>query len=302
MRRMKIPFAFLGMLAAACVSSVQAAWQYHLPETGLLPSAASFSLLAPAGERHHSGDSLGLQTAEMTIPFADPRRSNIGDWYLNAALDMEFDSLSGVHSLQLDEKKLYSFTLPLSFIHPMERGHRLILTAAPHLATDFNGAAHSFGMGGYAVYRFYCTESLEASAGVVCMPNESYWWFVPIAAFDWRPTPDWCVSLKGFRLQAMRNMGHGLSLGAFARGIGGSWAVHGEQGTRLLRVRSLAAGGRAEWNFAKEGETKRILFADAGFSFYTATETIRFSDRSHTESMHHYHPAPYVSVGADFRF
>lgn len=299
---MKTPFAFCAMLAAVWVSAAQAAWQYHLPESGLLPSAASYSFLAPAGERHHGGDSLGLQTAEMTIPFADPRRSNIDDWYINACLDMEFDHLSGAHALRQDAQNLYTFTLPLSFIHPMQNGHRLILTAAPHLATDFNGSAHAFGMGGYAVYRFCNTEKLEASVGVVCMPNETYYWFVPIAAFDWKPTQDWCVSLKGFRLQAMRAMGRGLSLGAFARGIGGSWATHGEQGTRLLRVRSLAAGGRAEWDFSKPGQTKRLLFADAGFSFFTAAETIRYSDKRHTESMHHYHPAPYVSFGADFRF
>lgn len=299
---MKTPFAFCVMLVSACVSAAHAAWQYHLPETGLLPSAVSYSVLSPAGERHHGSDSLGLQTAEMTIPFADPRRSNIGDWYLNACLDMEFDHLSGVRSLHLDEQNLYTFTLPLSVIHPMTNGHRLILTAAPHLATDFNGSAHAFGMGGYAVYRFYNTEKLDASVGVVCIPNETYRWFVPIAAFDWRPKQDWCVSLKGFRLQAMRDMGRGLSLGAFVRGIGGSWATHGEQGTRLLRVRSVAAGGRVEWDFSRAGQTKRILFADTGCSFFTAAETIRFSDKRHTEEMHHYHPAPYVSFGADFRF
>lgn len=299
---MKCPFSFCVMLVAACVSAAQAAWQYHLPSTGLLPSAASYSFLAPAGERHHGSDSLGLQTAELSIPFADPRRSNIGEWYINAALDMEFDHLSGAHSLRQDEQNLYTCTLPLSFIRPMANGHRLVLTAAPHLATDFNGSAHAFGVGGYAVYRFYHTETFEASAGFVCMPNETYYWFVPVAAFEWKPTPDWCVSLKGFRLQAMRNMGNGLSVGAFARGIGGSWATHGEQGTRLLRVRSLAAGLRTEWDFSQEGKTKRILFADAGFSFFTMAETMRFSDKRHALETHHYHPAPYVSFGADFRF
>lgn len=294
--------AVLVSVLAACAPSAAAAWQYHLPSTGLLPSAASFSYLGAAGERHHGEDSLGLQTAEMTIPFADPRRSNIEDWYLNAALDMEFDHLTGANALNLDEQHLYTFTLPLSVIHPLSNGHRLILTAAPHLATDFNGSAHSFGMGGYAVYRFYHTEKLDASAGVVCMPNESYWWFVPIAAVEWKPTPDWYVSLKGFRLQAMRELGHGLSLGAFARGIGGSWAVHGEDGTRLLRVRSLTAGARLEWDFSQAGQTKRILFADAGASFFTSAETLRYSDKRHTEEMHHYHPAPYLSFGADFRF
>lgn len=299
---MKAPFSFCVMLGMACVSAAQAAWQYHLPETGLLPSAASYSFLAPGGERHHGEGSLGLQTVEMTLPFADPRRSNIGDWYINACLDMEFDHVSGTHSLGLDEQNLYAFTLPMSVIHPMEHGHRLILTAAPHLATDFNGSTRSFGMGGYAVYRFYNTERFEASAGVVCMPNETYWWFVPIAAFDWRPTQDWSVSLKGFRLQAMHQMGHGLSAGAFVRGIGGSWAVHGEDGTHLLRVRSMAAGARAEWDFSQEGQTKRILFADAGFSFFTMAEKMRFSDKRHATETHHYHPAPYISFGADFRF
>lgn len=299
---MKSLFVFAVLLGAACVSVARADGQYHLPDTGLMPSAVSYSFLAPAGERHHGDDSLGLQTVEMTIPFADPRRSNIGDWYINACLDMELDHLSGAHCLRQDEQNLYTFTLPISFIHPQENGHRLILTAAPHLATDFNGSSRSFGMGGYAVYRFYNTETLEASAGLVCMPNETYWWFVPVAAFDWRPSPDWCVSLKGFRLQAMRDMGKGLSVGAFARGIGGSWAVHGEDGTHLLRVRSLAAGARAEWDFSQAGQTKRILFADAGMSFFTMAEKMRFSDKRHSTEIRHYHPAPYVSFGADFRF
>lgn len=258
-------------------------------------------MLAPAGERHHGAGSLGLQTVELTIPFADPRRSQIEDWYINAALDMEFDHVAGT-SLRLDDANLYAFTLPLSLIHPMPRGHRLILTAAPHLATDFNGSACSFGMGGYAVYRFVTTETLDASAGFVCMPNESYWWCVPIVAFEWKPAEDWCIALKGFRFQAMRELGQGLSLGGFVRGIGGSWAIHGNEGTRLLRVRSVAAGVRTEWDFAREGETKRILFADAGFSFFTMAEKIRYSDKRHATEMHHYHPAPYVSLGADFRF
>lgn len=299
---MKISSAFWVMLGAVCVSGAQAAWQYNLPDTGLLPSAASYSFLAPAGERHHGEDSLGLQTVEMTIPFADPRRSHIGDWYLNACLDLEFDHLSGARSLRQDVQNLYTFTLPLSFIRPMENGHRLILTAAPHMATDFNGSTRSFGMGGYAVYRFFNTETFEASAGVVCIPNETSWWVVPVAAFDWHPSPDWSITLKGFRMQAMRDMGHGLSVGAFARGIGGSWAVHGEDGTHLLRVRSLAAGARVEWDFSQEGQTKRILFADAGMSFFTMAEKMRFSDKRHSTEIRHYHPAPYVSFGADFRF
>lgn len=299
---MKNPFAFCVVLGAALVSAAQAAWQYHLPSTGLMPSAAAYSYLAPAGERHHGEDSLGMQAAELTIPFADPRRSNIDDWYINAALDMEFHHLSGVPALALNEPNLYAFTLPLSFIHPMERGHRLIMTAAPHLATDFNAPSRSFGMGGYAVYRFLTTETLEVSAGFACMPNETYWWFVPIAAFDWKPTEDWRVALRGYRLQAMRELGRGLSAGVFVRGVGGSWAVHGDDGTHLLRVRSVIAGGRAEWDFAKEGQTKRILFADAGFSFFTMAEKMRFSDKRHATEIHHYHPAPYVSFGADFRF
>lgn len=293
----------LSVLACLCwLSPAQAAWQYHLPNTGLMPSAASFSCLASVGERHHGDGSLGLQTAEMTIPFADPRRSNIGEWYVNAALDMEFDHLSGAQSLGLSEPNLYAFTLPLSFIRPMEHGHRLILTAAPHLATDFNGSAHAFGLGGYAVYRLIATERFEASAGVACMPNESYRWIVPVAAFEWIPSEDCCVSLKGFRLQAMRSLGQGVSVGAFVRGIGGSWATHGADGTRLLRVRSMALGARTEWDFSREGETKRILFADAGFSFFTMAEKRRFSDMRHATEMHHYHPAPYISFGADFRF
>lgn len=299
---MKTPLAFCTLLMAVCVSSVQAAWQYHLPSTGLLPSAACYSFVGAAGERHHGEGSLGLQSVELTIPFADPRRSYVDDWYLNACLDMEFAHLTGARTLGLEESNLYAFTLPLSVIHPMAGGHRLVMAAAPHLATDFNGSGHAFGMGGYAVYRFFNSEKLDASVGFACMPNETTWWFIPLATLDWKPAPDWCVSLKGYRLQAMRDLGGGLFAGAFFRGIGGSWAAHSADGTHLLRVRSLAAGARTEWDFSRAGQTKRILFADVGVSFFTAAEKLRFADKHHSTEIHHYHPAPYLSFGADFRF
>lgn len=289
-------------VAAALLSTARGAWQYHLPSTGLLPSAAAAEFVATAGERHNGGGSLGLQNYTFTVPFADPRRSNWNDWYINACLDAEVTHLSTSGALVPDGATMYSFTLPMSVIHPMSGGQRLILTLAPHVATDFNGPAHAFGMGGFVDYRLFSTDSFSASVGTVCMPNETYYWFVPFATFEWNPTPDWELSLKGFRFQAMRQLGHGLAAGAFARGIGGAWATHGEAGTRLLRVRSLALGGRAEWDFSQPGQTKRILFADVGATVFTMAQKLRYDDLRNSESMHHYHPALYVSAGADFRF
>lgn len=299
---MKTLIAFCVLLMIACFSSAQAAWQYHLPSTGLLPSAACCSFVGSAGERHHGEGALSLQSVELTVPFSDPRRSYIDDWYLNACLDMEFTHITDARALGLEASHLYAFTLPLSAIHPMKNGRRLLLTVAPHLATDFNGSGHAFGLGGYAVYRFHNTKNLEASAGFACMPNETAWWFVPLAIFDWKPAPDWCVSMKGYRLQVMRELSDGLSAGAFMRGIGGSWASHNADGTHLLRVRSVATGARAEWDFSRKGQTKRILFADIGVSFFTEAEKLRFADKRHSTEIHHYHPAPFLSFGADFRF
>lgn len=289
-------------VASAVLSQAQGAWQYHLPSTGLMPSAAAVDYVASAGERHHGSDSLGYESYTLTIPFSDPRRSNWNDWYVNVCLDAEMTHVSTSGSLMPDSSKLYSFTLPMSVIRPMAGEKRLILTLAPHIATDFNGPAHAFGIGGYADYRFYTSDKLSASLGVACMPNETYFGLVPFATFEWKPAPDWECSLKGFRFQAMRQLGHGLAAGAFARAVGGAWATHESEGTRLLRVRSLAVGGRTEWDFSAPEQHKRILFADVGITVLTMAEKLRFSHLREAESMHHYHPALYFSVGADARF
>lgn len=295
---------FLGVmfLLTVCLMPTQAAWQYHLPSTGLLPSSASFTMLAPAGARHNAGESMGMVTWETTIPLSDPRRTSYNDWYFNAFLDAQLTHCSATGAYLPDSRRLTTLTLPLSAIHPLPQDHRLILTLAPFIATDFNGPAHSASMAAYADYRFLCTERLSASLGMGCMPNELRYWVVPVLSFEWKPTPDWCISYQGVHFQAMRHIAHGASLGLFARGDGGSWATHDAEGTRLLRLRTLVAGTRAEWNFARPGERKRILFANVGCSLLTSAEKLRYGHLRESESMHHYHPAFYVSAGVDFRF
>lgn len=277
-------------------------WSYNLPETGLMPSAAEVTVWSDMSERHGKASSLGMQQYDLTIPLSDPRRTNFGPWAFNAALDMEITSLHASGSLQLRKDELYNFNLPLTVIRRMEQGRRLALTLMPSISTDFSSGWNGVALAGAADYLLFESENLTYSVGLLVMPQRLYWGAAPFFSAEWKPTHNWTVKLKGYRLEAMYSFTPRFSAGPVLMGAGNSWAVRTERGNQLFTVRSLVAGVTGEYDFSAPGQRKRIIKATVGSTLTTTAELNRMDSGKHTVEAHHYHPGLYVSVGMDCRF
>ena len=145
---MKHILSFCMLVGAA--GSASADWTYHLPETGLMPSAASVTVWSDMSERHGKSSSLGMQQYDLAIPLSDPRRTQFGPWAFNASLDMEITALHASGSLQLRKDELYNFNLPLTLIRKLENGRRLALTLMPSVSTDFSSGWNGVALAGAA--------------------------------------------------------------------------------------------------------------------------------------------------------
>lgn len=276
-------------------------WHHEMPESGMMPSYLSAEFTSHMGERH-GGSTMSWQQASLCLPLADPRRSGGRDWMFNASLNANVTRVNTSGSLVVQNDVLYHFSVPVAAIMPRSNGDSMVLALSPTLDSDFAHSSHSFHINVMGTYRVKYSESFAYALGLAYAPYAGAWSVMPLLAFDWNPTPEWSVMLSGYSLRAMRDMGNGLSLGAFVKGAGGSWAVEREQGTRQLRVRSLVVGATAEYDFSQPGQTKRIISCSVGSILTTAVDVCRFnSDRDRDES-HHYHPGLYVSAGVDFRF
>ncbi len=297
-------YVFSVMLASlsAVAGAQEPAWSYELPETGLMPSAFSLDFVSSMRERHGGASHFGLQNVNLTIPLSDPRRSSVRGWSLNAELSSTITFVDAEGTLNLQSDTLHKFTLPVSFIRDTAGGHRIILAAAPTVASDMESFSRCFDLGLYGSYTRKVNESFSFTLGLAAYPNFAPYFAVPVFGFEWKPAEDWTVTLKGYRLSAMKSVTERFSVGPFIGGRGGMWAVETRRGARLMDVRSLVAGICAEYDFSSAGQRKRILTASIGS---TLTSTVRFyeygGDRNADES-HHYRPGFYASFGVDFRF
>lgn len=287
---------------SAMTGKVMAGWSYNLPESGLMPSAAEVTVWSDMSERHGKASSLGIQQYDLTIPLSDPRKTNFGSWAFNAALDMEITALHASGSLQLRKDELYNFNLPLTVIRNMEQGRRLALTLMPSVSTDFSSGWSGLALAGAADYQLYKSENLTYSVGLIILPQRLYWGVAPFFSAEWKPTHNWTVRLKGYRLEAMYAFTPRFSAGPVLMGAGNSWAVRTERGDQLFTVRSLVAGITGEYDFSAPGQRKRIIKATVGSTLTTTAELNRMDSGKHTVEAHHYHPGLYVSVGMDCRF
>ncbi len=281
--------------------SMYSDWNHKLPESGLFPSYFSLEGVSSMSERH--GDSsLSWQKVGLSIPLADPRRSGGKDWNFNASFNAEVTFMDTCGAFDLRRNELYTLSLPLSVIVPEEDGDFLIFAVAPSAASDFVHRAHSFHVNMLLSYSVKYSETLTYSVGLGHSPDATVMGVMPVFSFDWKVTPEWNVKLNALRFSVMRDMGDGLSVGVFANGAGGSWAVNTEQGTRMLRVRSLVAGFTAEYDFSKPGETKRIVTMSVGSTLMTSADVCWYNSDLDRVEGHHYHPGLYVSSSVDFRF
>lgn len=295
------PYLTMMLMGAAAVPAA-AGWDYNLPDTGLLPSAAEVTVWSDMTERHGKGSTLGMQQYDLSIPLSDPRRTNFGEWAFNAALDMEITALHASGSLQLHKDELYNFNLPLTVLKRLSNGRRVSLTLMPSVSTDFSSGWNGVALAGAADYQLYRSETLSYSVGLVVMPQRLYYGVAPFFTAEWKPTHNWTVSLKGYRLSAMYAFTPRFSAGPVLMGRGNSWAVRTERGNQLFTVRSLVAGITGEYDFSAPGQRRRVITATLGSTLATSAELNRMDSGKHTVEAHHYHPGFYVSVGVDYRF
>ena len=277
-------------------------WSYQLPETGMLPSAASVTMWSDMSARHGKASSLGLQQYSLTIPFSDPRRTHFGKWAFNAELDMALTTIHASGNLVLHHEELYSASLPLTLLRGLSQNRRLSLTLISNYATDLSAGWDGLDIGGAAMYRMYHTDTLSLTGGLLVMPQRLEYGALPYLKVEWKPTDDWCMTLSGYRLDALYSVTPRLAVGPFLKGDGNTWAVHSIRGTELLSVRSLIAGVAVQYDFAAAGQTKRIVKAELGSTLTTTARFQRIDSGKHTTELHHYHPGLYASVGVDFRF
>ncbi len=291
----------LALASLAVTEASQPVWQHQLPETGLLPSAFSTEIVTEMRERHgHSR--LGMQTASLTIPLSDPRRSSVAGWAFNASFDTELTLIDAEGDFSLQHDTLGEFTLPLSLIRTESDGNRLILALAPMLATDFDELTRGLDLGAVASYTVRRSENFSYSLGLGVAPRMARYGVVPFIGFEWRLPQDWTLSLKGYRLSAMHAFSERFSAGPFVAGTGGTWAVSTDEGSRILRVQSLVLGVAGEYDFSGEGQRKRLITASVGSTVATSARFYRRGSSSHSVEAHHYHPGLSVSLGVDCRF
>lgn len=287
--------------ASVLAETVYSDWHHNLPESGFVPSFASFEMTSNMGERH-GGSTLGWQKFGLCVPLADPRKSGGADWMFNASLnaDVTFMDADGVFDLRKNE--LYNITLPVAAIVPRHNGDSIIAVLAPSLASDFVHSSHSFHLNFLFSYSVKHSETFSYSVGLGHSPDATVYGLMPVFSFDWQMTPEWSMRMSGFRWAVMRRMDDHLSLGAFMDGAGGSWAVNTRYGTRMLRVRSLVLGLTGEYDFSEPGETKRIATLSIGSTVATSARLCRYNRDLDCEEGHHYHPGLFVSGAVDFRF
>lgn len=277
-------------------------WHYNMPETGLLPSYVHATYLSSMRERHGGTSHLGMQKYALTLPLADPRQSGGGGWMFNAQIDFKMTLLDTEGSLALPHDELYQIGLPLALIRPESNGNRLTLGLAPEIASDLSGAGHCADLALFGEYRIKANDRFTYGVGVGISPRFATYGAVPFLSFEWKPDPDWNISLKGYRLSALYQASSRWSIGPFIESTGGIWMVETDEGDRVFRIRSCVVGVTGEYDFAQQGQRKRIITVSLGSTVATTAE---FCDRGWThdaQQSHHYRPGLYAALGVDFRF
>ncbi len=292
----------LASLASAGAQDLAPAWSYALPDTGLMPSAFSCDFASSMRERHNGASHFGMQSVNLTIPFSDPRQSSLYGWAFNAELASTISYVDAEGTLELSSETLYKFTMPLSFIRGMGEGRRLVLAAAPTVASDLERGARCFDLGLFAACTKPVNERFSFTLGMAAYPRFARYYAVPVFGFEWKPTEDWTVTLKGYRLSAMNALTERFSAGVFAAAKGGVWSVETERGARMLNVQSFVLGVTGEYDFSAPGQRKRIITASLGSTLATSVRFHEYHGERHADEAHHYRPGLYASVGVDCRF
>lgn len=291
------------ILALLLIQSAWAeTWSLRMPGTYLLPSYARATYVSRMHERH-GGSHLGWQEYTLNLPFTDPRRSHFGRWMLNVQGNAGVSLLDVGGNLDLRKNELLDFSVPVTLIRPLARkGDRISLTAMPRYAGDAAHSARSWDLGVVADYTRRHSSSFTYSLGLAASPRFADYAVVPYFAFKWQATPEWQVSLRGFKLSALYKVSERLQLGPALGSEGGTWMVDTPAGERVLRIRSLTAALLAEYDFTGAGQSRRIIVASVGTTLATRAEICRRNASHDSEAGFHYKPGVVISAGVDFRF
>lgn len=294
-------FASILLTVAGVAQAATTGLTYHFPSTGVLPTAGSFEMFSYLHERH-GGHSLAMQKYELNLQLSDTSRSGYRDWKFSLSLDSEITHMHA-GGFDLRKRELYNFALPCTVIHRFKSGNSMIAALAPTLATDFVKWNRAWCLNGMFQYKIKSSEHFSYGFGVVLAPRMFSWCVIPAFSCEWTPNENWRLKLGGGKLAVMRNLGSGWSAGLFAAGSGGSWAVATDDGdTRIFRVRSLVAGATVEWDFSREGQSRRVLSTSVGMPVVTTAEFCRFNANKKTLGKHHYGTGVYAAAALDFRF
>lgn len=289
-------------LSAGIASAVSIPMHVEMPATGLFPSHACTEFTTRMGERH-GGSDLAWSRVDVTLPFLDPRKSNLGDWAVDAHVDLQATLFSTGGELDLRRNELYSAALPVSFIRTARYGDdRLVLSLAPAAASDFAGTARYFDVAAAAVYSDKVQENFSYSVGLLVSPRFASYGLVPVLGFRWQLAPQWEIVLSRYKLSALYQGSERLQVGPFVAVRGGSWMVDTPEGDRIFRVSSLVAGITAEYDFHRDGERKRIAYVSIGSTIATKAGYYRRNFKKDDIEIRHYQPGFYAAVGVDFRF
>lgn len=290
------------VLALACASIAQAdVWSLRMPDTLALPSYAKATYISRMGERH-GGSHLGLQEYTLNIPFTDPRKSHVGNWWINLQGNAAVTIMDVGGGLDLRKDELFEFSVPVTVIRPLSGGDKFMFTAMPRIASDGVHPSRAWDLALVAEYCVRQSESFSYSIGLASSPRFADYVVVPYFSFNWQATPDWLVRLRGYKLAALYRVSDRLMVGPTLGGEGGSWMVDTPAGQRLLRVRSLALALTAEYDFSRPGQTRRIITASVGSTLATSAEICRRNAGHDSQASFHYKPGVVISAGVDFRF
>ena len=288
--------------ASGIARSIYTDWHHDLPESGFVPSFASFEMTSNMKESNGGGSTLRWQKYGLCIPLADPRKSGGAEWMFNASLNADVTIMDADGAFDLQRNDLYNINLPIAVIVPRSNGDTIVAVVSPAVASDFKSNAHCFHLNFLFSYSVKHSETFSYSVGVGHSPDATVYGLMPVFSFKWQMTPEWLMQMSGFRFSVQRQFDERLSLGVFADGSGGSWAVGTEYGTRMLRVRSLVLGATAEYDFSSAGETKRIVTLSLGSIVTTYAQFCRYNEDLSREQGHHYKPGLFVAGTVDFRF
>lgn len=171
---------------------------------------------------------LGITEIETSLTVALP--APIRDWplFITPGLNMYYlADPGGAHDLP---PRLYTAYLDFTWAPQIIANHRLLLTVAPSLYTDFDAStSEAFRLTGKAIWVWDTVpDKLQVVAGVLYLNRDNIR-LLPAGGVIWKPTPDFCFELifPKPKLGARVNVGKGYEDWVFvtAEFGGNTWAI-----------------------------------------------------------------------------